>query len=279
MTLNSNSRDDQFQLAEAMEERGEYREALDEWRKLASESNPDAICQRARLAKQLGYINEAEQAFRAAIQIDRTLSWAYVGLASILMHRADYFEAEQLLQAALTYEKNEITYTMLGATLSAMGRSEDAIESYETALGLNPQYEEAYFNLASIKQTTDPQMSEALLLKALEYDPDYSAAHRELGWLLNSTNPTPQAEYHLRRAIELDGNDTWARIYLGIFSGNAVILLRPVLSLKRPQCWNRTGPTLYGAWQIFTKTKKCGQKQGIFMRRPSQKSRMTLWLR
>jgi tetratricopeptide (TPR) repeat protein len=49
----------------------------------------------------------------------------------------------------------------------------------------------------------------------LELDPDFGAAHRELGYLLSGRGATREAEEHLRKSIELQPKDAWAHIYLG----------------------------------------------------------------
>jgi Flp pilus assembly protein TadD len=49
----------------------------------------------------------------------------------------------------------------------------------------------------------------------LELDPEYAAAHRELGFVLSKRNAIADAESHLRKAVALDRNDGRARIYLG----------------------------------------------------------------
>jgi tetratricopeptide (TPR) repeat protein len=199
-----------------MEERGEYAEALELWRELALESaDASILCRQASLAEQLGRVEEAERAYRKAIRTDDKLPWAYVGLASILMARREFGEAATLLAQALTLEKSAITFTMLGVTLISLDRIEEASENLQAALHLDPTYEEAYFNLAVIKQKTDRKAAESLFLEALEADPEYADAHRELGWLLNEAEPSARAEYHLRRAVELRPSDSWARVYLG----------------------------------------------------------------
>jgi protein O-GlcNAc transferase len=205
-----------FEIAEDLEERGEYAAALNEWRALASD-HPEigTYCRLGNLAGELKLLDEAEQAFRAAIQLDETYAPAYANLALILRDKHLLTEAEELLRKALLYDRNPETFTILGALLGDLGRDGEAIENLRTALALDSSYEEAYYNLGMIQKKDDPASAESHFLKALEYDPDYTSAHRELGWLLNGQNDDARAEYHLRRAIELDGNDAWARVYLG----------------------------------------------------------------
>jgi tetratricopeptide (TPR) repeat protein len=57
--------------------------------------------------------------------------------------------------------------------------------------------------------------SNELFREAVEIDPEYAIAHRELGWALRRLDQYPEAERHIRRAIELDDLDEWVHIYLG----------------------------------------------------------------
>lgn len=213
---NFGSADKRFEYAANLEEQGNYAEALEQWRTLASDfKEADVLSRLGSLAEQVGYLEEAEQAFREAIQLDDKESSGYVGLASILLDRHEYEEAAHLLQKALTIEKTEYAYTMLGVALKAIGKEQEAIDSLEAALKLDPEFEEAYLHLGLIKRNANPADAERLLLRALEIDPEYADAHRELGWLLRQRDDIPQAEYHLRRAVELKPDDGWSRVYLG----------------------------------------------------------------
>ena len=62
-----------------------------------------------------------------------------------------------------------------------MGLFEEAKQHFQEALGVDSDYEEAYFNLAVLPKYDDNDRAKSLLERALEIDPDYAAAHRELG--------------------------------------------------------------------------------------------------
>jgi tetratricopeptide (TPR) repeat protein len=208
--------EDRFALAKAAEERGEYVEAHRLWRELASRSNDASIlCHLARAAQKLGLDAEAEQTFRAAIRADSSLPWGYVGLGILLRNLGDTSEALKLFMKASTLEKSASISTLLGAALVDLERIDEAEEAFRAAVRIDPAYEEAYFNLAMLKSDTNSAEAESLFLKAIEIDPSYALAHRELGTLLKNIEPSVQAEYHLRRSLELDHTEMWARIHLG----------------------------------------------------------------
>jgi len=98
------------------------------------------------------------------------------------------------------------------------------MEHLRTAIRLNPGYAPPYVSMAVMNRAmasqgaADPKSSYAaarsLLLKALELDPDSSAAHRELAWV--EWNFT-EAEKEFRRAIQLSPNDATSRDTYGLF--------------------------------------------------------------
>jgi len=216
MDADFNMSEQRFRFAEELEEKGRYEEALSYWRELASGSEDAGIfCRQARAANCLGYAEESEKAFREAIRLDRDLSVAYLGLASVLIDQKRYDDAVNLLTRSVIREDDAIAHNMLGVAFSSLGKREEAIGQFEAALVHDPTFEEADYNLASMKLKDDPAEAERLFLRAIELEPDYADAHRELGCLLHKTGQDPQAEYHLRRAIELVPTDAWAHVYLG----------------------------------------------------------------
>lgn len=109
------------------------------------------------------------------------------------------------------------------------GKAMDAkVEHLKTAIRLNPDYAPPYVSMAVANRAmasqgaADPKLAYAaarsLLTKALEIDPDFFAAHRELGWVewRYEWNFT-EAEKELRRAIELNPSDATSRDVYGLF--------------------------------------------------------------
>jgi tetratricopeptide (TPR) repeat protein len=210
------SSEELFEEAERLEEEGEQVPALQKWRDLAATyPDPNALCRLALLARELSENDEAERALRRAIELDPKLGVAYLALCSMAIHRRDYEEAECLVRQALRIEETRSGYCLLGSALSRHGRREEAKASYLKAIEMDPQFEEAYFNLGVLVGDSDPGEAEALFSRAIELDPDYAEAHRELGWRLRLRDSLRNAEDHIRRAIELQPDDAWAHLYLG----------------------------------------------------------------
>ena len=75
-----------------------------------------------------------------------------------------------------------------------------AVWSFEDALKVDENYEEAMYNLAVLKTDDMPLAAIGLLERAIEIDPDYAIAHQKLGALHQKQRDVVRAEYHFRRA-------------------------------------------------------------------------------
>ena len=90
-------------------------------------------------------------------------------------------------------ESNEIEpraflCVMVGKMVDRQGqRSEEAISWLHRALAIDPDYEEAHYNLGYIDERNgDVEAAIARYRRALELDPDYAIARARLGALLNA---------------------------------------------------------------------------------------------
>jgi tetratricopeptide (TPR) repeat protein len=199
--------------AEALETRGLRLDAMQVLRKATSMRKDPAVLTRiGMLATDLELWSEAETALKDAIVLESDFAPAYFYLGLLFEAQDRLEEALKALEAASFYSPSATNYTVLGVLQAKLDLIEEAQASCRKALAVDPQYEEAYYNLAT---TLDDKEQGILLLQdAIEIDANYALAHRELGRRL-LTEASPEAEYHLRRAIELTPFDGWAHIYLG----------------------------------------------------------------
>ena len=210
------------QQAENAESSGDLKRAFNLWNQFAVISrDPVAFCRAGRVAQELGSWDDAENSFHEALRLDRDFSTAKECLGSLWLSRTDK-DGEQAVAVArdwfgqaLKHERNARLLTFFGNADAALGNEASARMSFEAAIGLDPNYEEALFNLALLESETNSERASSLLEKALSLDPLYSAAHRELGVLSETRGDLVKAEYHLRRALELDPADYWAQMHLG----------------------------------------------------------------
>jgi len=208
---------DLFDKAVRLEEEGQYEHALAVWRRLAETSPTRNVFLRlGSITENLGLLDEAGRAFKRALEIDGRSADALVALGSLAIDQRNYKTAVEYLRRACEIQEQPAGFSLLGVALRNTGVLLDAEAAYRSAIRINPEYEEAYYNLGVLLRDDRPSEAQPLLMRALELDPTYACAHRELGFLLSKRSPDAQAETHIRKAIELDPNDAWAHIYLGI---------------------------------------------------------------
>ncbi len=207
--------------AERAENSGDLEAAMELWKRLALHNqHAGFFCRYGTVAKELDRWDEAEAAFNQALRLDPNLSAAKECMGALWLARTDIGRDESLRTAkhwfseALRHERNARVLTFLGNVDSALGNNSEAQKSFEEAISLDAEYEEALFNLAALEAKGNAAKASSLLQRALEIDPQYAAAHRQLGVLFQKQGDAEQAEYHLRRALEIDPADYWAHMYL-----------------------------------------------------------------
>lgn len=201
--------------ADELEEQGERLQALELLQTVESSNDPAVVARIGLLLYELERWSEAEAALLESLKTDPQLWPAqfYLGLVYRAEGRPE--EAEAALRRAIKIDESSTNWTVLGVIQLDLGLKQAAQESFRMALALDPDYEEALYNLATSLPLESQEEAFALFERAIDIDPQYALAHRELGWLFRRTQQLQAAEYHLRRAIELDPRDGWSFIYLG----------------------------------------------------------------
>jgi tetratricopeptide (TPR) repeat protein len=207
--------------AEKARENGDLDTACVLWKEIATRNqNAPSFVSYGRLATKLEKWDEAESALAQALLLDPGFSVAMVGMGILWYRRTDREETECFQTArdwylrAIELDCNASVLTLLGCSYMALGDSLAAQHAFEGALKIDPRYEEAIFNLASLRAKSDPTGAAELLERAIEIDGDYSLAHQQLGVLRHRSGDLIQAEYHFRRSLEADPTDYWSHLYL-----------------------------------------------------------------
>ncbi len=151
---------------------------------------------------ELNRIQEAEQRYREAIDIDPGFVEALCNLASVL--QGDPQEAEEYLRRALRVNpKHPGARTMLGRTLAFTGRQHEARAAFRKALKIAPNDPAALLGLAQVERTEGRfDEAESLSKRVLKTNPNNAIA-----WAaLNSTRKMTAADSAwLKRAEEIAG--------------------------------------------------------------------------
>jgi tetratricopeptide (TPR) repeat protein len=151
---------------------------------------------------------------------DLTISWRNgrqilgVGALSVIValmfctwKQTSYWRTDETLweHALACTSGNYVAHNNLGYDLAHQGRPAEAIEHYQKALEINPDFAEAHNNLgtALLDQGRLEEASEHFH-QALDKDPAFAEAHNNLGLLLTKQGRAAEAIEQYRKAIELN---------------------------------------------------------------------------
>lgn len=258
--------DELIDEADRLEDAGFVSEALEYWRSIVKrESDSTLLCRYGRLAMKSKEWVEAKEALLSAVALEPALSAPYNYLGLLYRDQDDLETSLYYFNKSLEVEENERTFTFLGSIQQQLGLIEEAQESFRQALHLNSNYEEAYYNLAVILSCEQPAEAISLLQKAVEIDPEYAIAHRELGWLLRGIDQYPEAEYHLRRAIELDSSNGWAYLYLGNLLWATGDLAAAEQAFKKAiEIWPDGSPSYWGLALFYHHRERTQEAENLY---------------
>ncbi len=134
---------------------------------------------------------------------------------------------------------NYLAHNYLGCGLVVQGRIAEAIEHYQKAIEINPDYTDAHYNLG-IALGEKGQLDEAMAhyQKAIQLKPDYADAYNNLANILAKKGQFAEAIVHYQKAIQLNPDYAEAHYNLGAVFGvrgqldEAVEQYRKAIQLK-----------------------------------------------
>jgi len=174
-----------FDQALALAEKGQYAEAVVEWKALL-ETNPDDV----RILNNLGFALAQTGRYEEAIpQYDKALQL-----------NPQYYAI----------------HNSLGRALVAAGRLDEAALHFEKALEVYPESPELHDNLGRVLAAKD-RVAEATaeFQKAVEIDPNFTDAHYNLGVALAAQGKVNEATSEFAKAVEINPGYVPARYNLG----------------------------------------------------------------
>lgn len=116
-------------------------------------NNSEVIFKIGYILQQQGDDIQALDYYKKAIEIDKDNEFIHNSMASIYRKNREYISAKLHLNASINIDKeNPITYYNYGNLLVDMKKNDEAIEMYEKALQINPDFVEAKQELDRLKQ-------------------------------------------------------------------------------------------------------------------------------
>ncbi|MBV9242524.1 MAG: tetratricopeptide repeat protein, partial [Acidobacteria bacterium] len=128
---------------------GQYKDAVDAYRTAIKldETNPDTQYSLGLTFNKLGRTDEEILAYKRAIQIkpDHANALEKLGLAYFKQKR--YADAATTFDSLKAYKPDAKTYNSLGESLFEAGKTDESVDAFNSALGYNPDFEKARYNL------------------------------------------------------------------------------------------------------------------------------------
>jgi tetratricopeptide (TPR) repeat protein len=128
---------------------GQYKDAVDAYRQAIrlDDGNPDT---QYSLGLTFGRMNRTDEeilAYRRAIAIKPDHANSLERLALALFRQKRYGEAATAFETLRTYKPDAKTYNSLGESYLESGKPDESVEAFNNALGYNPDFEKARYNL------------------------------------------------------------------------------------------------------------------------------------
>ena len=198
-----------------------------------------------------GHLEEAEAAFRQALQLNPFYAEVHYNLGNVLARKGDLDAALTEFRQTLKLDSRHVDANYnLGVQLLNRGQNREAIPLFETALVNAPRRAEIHSNLGSALVLSGRRKAAIdHFRRALELNPDLVETHGNLAGALATEGDFNGALKHYRQAIALQPDSAVAHFNLGTFLenqqrlGEAVTAYRAALRLN-PQAvdvWNNLG--------------------------------------
>jgi len=111
---------------------------------------------------------EASSAYRRAVEADDRHADAHLNLGRLLHETGDLRGAERCYRRALELAPREATAAFnLGVVLDDQRRADEAAAAYETAIGTDPDFVDAYHNLVHLHERRGDKAAALRVLKRL----------------------------------------------------------------------------------------------------------------
>ena len=121
-----------------------------------------------------------------------------------------------------TFPNNSLLHNIIGATYAGLGQLSSAVDSYERAIELDPNYAKAHFNLGialhelnlqGFGHLEDPLKSYE---KSIEIDPEFAEAHNNLGNILKDLGRFDEAIQSYSNALSIKPDYVETLFSLGV---------------------------------------------------------------
>jgi predicted O-linked N-acetylglucosamine transferase (SPINDLY family) len=173
---------------------------------------------------QAGRLAEAEQGYRNVLAEFANNAEATALLGLIALQTGHAGPGKRLLERAVELDpRNVMARQNLAVVLSREQQFEHAAQHFRAAAALQPSAL-IYTQLGKALHTTDPDAAIDAFRQALRIDPNFAAAHSNLGVVLTDRGQLSEADVHHRAAVELSPQVPLIHVNYGqsLFAGGDV---------------------------------------------------------
>ena len=175
----------------------------------------------AELTKK-GQYAEAEQEFRAALQLDPRNADLYSSLGVVQGQQQKWDDAASSVREALRLNpNNDLAHALLGVALGGKGDMDGMVSEEREALRLNPSNDAAHFSLGvALGNKGDWDGAIAEYRQALHINSNNQMADYNLGFALGQKGDWDNAITEFRAALRINPNNEMAHYNLGTAFGS-----------------------------------------------------------
>ena len=209
-----------FDQASELAAKGQYEQAIAEWKELLV-TNPDDARVHNNLAAALGKVgryNEAIPEIEKALELDPQFHAIRDNLGVALLAAGRPDEAILNFEKCLEYYPGSaVIHNHLGLALATKGLASKAKTEFSIALEINPNDADAHHNLGRallVEGHYDQSMPH--LRKAIEINPHLAEAFSDIGRILVMEGHYDKATPQLEKALAINPNLVETHDYLGI---------------------------------------------------------------
>ena len=175
-----------------------------------------------------GRLQEATAIYREVLALDSRNPDALHLLGVIAHQTGNHQQAVEYISLAIEHTNqppsrmpsNPVAYNNLGEAYRALGRAQEAMDCYEQALFLRPDYAEAQYHTGLVLEDLG-RAEEAIgrYRKALAAKPDLVWAHYNLGTALKARGKLDEAALCFQQVVRLEPDNDLAQYQLSSLTG------------------------------------------------------------
>ncbi|MGA8234582.1 MAG: tetratricopeptide repeat protein [Candidatus Acidiferrales bacterium] len=154
-----------------------------------------------------GYVDQAKAFFQLAMRDDPSAAEALYGLGSVYLQQGKNSEARKSFERAIGLHANYPStmpkaWNNLGILAAREGHADEAIQNFQRALQIDPDFVISLENLGSAyRQAKRWEDAQKVLQRALQLSPDDAEANYGMGMVFAQRDDTEQAYEYLQKAL------------------------------------------------------------------------------